>query len=98
LPEGLDTFLGERGARMSAGERARLALARALLADRPVLLLDEATAGLDPHTADALTRDLLDARGDRAVVLVTHRLADLDDVDEVIELNEGRIVQRRFVA
>ena len=61
LPDGLDTDVGERGVRMSAGERQRLALARALLADFPVLVLDEPTANLDPPTADALTADLLDA-------------------------------------
>jgi ABC-type multidrug transport system fused ATPase/permease subunit len=94
LPDGLDTFVGERGARMSAGERIRLALARAFLADRPVLLLDEPTAGLDPETATALTRELLDVARDRAVLLVTHRLSGLSNVDEVIVLDQGKIVQR----
>jgi thiol reductant ABC exporter CydC subunit len=94
LPDGLDTFVGERGARMSAGERVRLSLARALLSQRPVLLLDEPTAGLDPETADALTAELLAARGDRSVLLVTHRLTGLSGVDEIVVLDSGRVVQR----
>lgn len=84
LPDGLDTFVGERGARMSAGEGQRLALARALLADFPVLVLDEPTANLDAPTADALTRDLLAATVGRTTVLITHRLTGLAAVDEVL--------------
>jgi thiol reductant ABC exporter CydC subunit len=93
LPDGLDTRVGVRGAHMSAGERTRLSLARALLADRPVLLLDEPTAGLDATVADQVTDELL-GPGERTVLLVTHRSGGLDQVDEVIELEEGRVVQR----
>ena len=94
LPEGLDTAIGRHGARISAGERQRLALARALLADFPVLVLDEPTAHLDPPTADALTEDLLDATIGRTTVLITHRYAGLDRVDEVVVLDRGRVVER----
>ena len=94
LPAGLDTFVGERGARVSDGERQRLALARVLLAGFPVLVLDEPAANLDPATADALTRDLLDAGDGRAVLLITHRLALLERVDEVLVLEAGRVVER----
>lgn len=94
LPDGLDTAVGRHGARISAGERQRLALARALLADFPVLVLDEPTAHLDPPTADALTEDLLDATVGRTTVLITHRYAGLDRVDEVIVLDRGRVVER----
>ncbi|MEU5461181.1 thiol reductant ABC exporter subunit CydD [Streptomyces althioticus] len=94
LPDGLDTMVGEHGARLSGGQRQRLALARALLADFPVLVLDEPAEHLDLPTADALAADLLAATEGRATVLVTHRLAGLEAVDEVIVLDAGRVVQR----
>ncbi|GAQ61747.1 thiol reductant ABC exporter subunit CydD [Streptomyces scabiei] len=94
LPDGLDTLIGEHGARLSGGQRQRLALARALLADFPVLVLDEPAEHLDLPTADALTTDLLAATEGRTTVLITHRLAGLDAVDEVVVLAEGRVVQR----
>ncbi|MFL4905502.1 thiol reductant ABC exporter subunit CydD [Streptomyces sp. MMS24-I2-30] len=94
LPDGLDTLVGEHGARLSGGQRQRLALARALLADFPVLVLDEPAEHLDLPTADALTADLLAATEGRTTLLITHRLAGLDAVDEVIVLDEGGVVQR----
>ncbi|MFJ5077140.1 thiol reductant ABC exporter subunit CydD [Streptomyces sp. NPDC088553] len=94
LPEGLDTLVGEHGSRLSGGQRQRLALARALLADFPVLVLDEPAEHLDLATADALTDDLLRATEGRTTVLITHRLHGLDAVDEVLVLDEGRTVQR----
>ncbi|MFB7497352.1 thiol reductant ABC exporter subunit CydD [Streptomyces sp. NPDC056161] len=94
LPDGLDTLVGEHGARLSGGQRQRLALARALLADFPVLVLDEPAEHLDLPTADALTTDLLAATEGRTTLLITHRLAGLDAVDEVIVLDEGGVVQR----
>ncbi|MFJ8210064.1 thiol reductant ABC exporter subunit CydD [Streptomyces sp. NPDC096033] len=94
LPDGLDTLVGEHGQRLSGGQRQRLALARALLADFPVLVLDEPAEHLDLATADALTADLLAATEGRATVLITHRLAGLDAVDEVLVLDRGAVVQR----
>ncbi|MFB7273727.1 thiol reductant ABC exporter subunit CydD [Streptomyces sp. NPDC056244] len=94
LPAGLDTLVGEHGARLSGGQRQRLALARALLADFPVLILDEPAEHLDLATADALTADLLAATEGRTTLLITHRLRGLDAVDEVIVLDGGRVVQR----
>ncbi|MFE1546717.1 thiol reductant ABC exporter subunit CydD [Streptomyces sp. NPDC058718] len=94
LPAGLDTLVGEHGSRLSGGQRQRLALARALLADFPVLVLDEPAEHLDLATADALTDDLLRATEGRTTVLITHRLHGLDAVDEVLVLDEGRTVQR----
>ncbi|GGZ84378.1 ABC transporter [Streptomyces bluensis] len=94
LPDGLDTLIGEHGARLSGGQRQRLALARALLADFPVLVLDEPSEHLDLATADALTADLLAATEGRTTLLITHRLAGLEAVDEVVVLREGRVVQR----
>ncbi|MFJ2513503.1 thiol reductant ABC exporter subunit CydD [Streptomyces griseoviridis] len=94
LPDGLDTLIGEHGARLSGGQRQRLALARALLADFPVLVLDEPAEHLDLPTADALTADLLAATEGRTTLLITHRLAGLDAVDEVVVLDRGRVAQR----
>jgi ABC-type multidrug transport system fused ATPase/permease subunit len=86
LPEGLDTLVGEDGARLSGGQRQRLVVARALLADAPVLVLDEPTAQLDPDTAEALVTDVLEAADGRSVLLITHRPEGLDLVDEVVSL------------
>jgi len=87
LPDGLDTLVGEDGRRLSGGQRQRLVVARALLADAPVLLLDEPTAHLDPLTAEALVRDVLDAADGKSVLLITHRPEGLDLVDRVVTLD-----------
>ncbi|MET8618312.1 thiol reductant ABC exporter subunit CydD [Streptomyces albidoflavus] len=94
LPQGLDTPVGEHGARLSGGQRQRLALARALLAGFPLLVLDEPAEHLDLETADRLTADLLAATRGRTTLLITHRLTGLEAVDEILVLDEGRIVQR----
>ncbi len=92
LPAGLATPLGEGGALISGGERRRIALARALLADQPILVLDEPTEGLDRPTAMALVADLLDTASDRAVLMLTHRDEGLDLVDRSYRLVDGRLV------
>jgi ABC-type multidrug transport system fused ATPase/permease subunit len=84
LPAGLETLVGEEGTQLSGGQRQRLVLARALLANAPVLLLDEPTAHLDPETARDFVRDVLGAADGRSVLLVTHRAEGLDLVDEVV--------------
>ncbi|MFD0688649.1 thiol reductant ABC exporter subunit CydC [Actinomadura fibrosa] len=94
LPQGWNTPVGTHGAALSGGERRRLALARALLADPPVMVLDEPTAHLDPGARAALTADLLDATRGRTTLLITHDLTGLDEVDEIIVLDHGRPVQR----
>jgi ABC-type multidrug transport system fused ATPase/permease subunit len=94
LPEGLDTWVGEHGERMSGGERQRLALARALLADFPVLVLDELGEHLDVATADALLADVLAAAADRTIVAITHRLQGLEGFDEIVVLDGGEVVER----
>jgi thiol reductant ABC exporter CydC subunit len=93
LPDGLATRVGAQGALISGGQRQRLALARALLADFPVLVVDEPGEHLDTPTADALVADLLDTTDGRAVLMITHRLAGLDGVDEVIVLDGGRAIE-----
>jgi ABC-type multidrug transport system fused ATPase/permease subunit len=94
LPRGWDTPVGTHGAAMSGGERQRLALARALLADPAVLILDEPTAHLDPEARAALTADLLALTAGRATLLITHELEGLDQVDEIVVLDHGQVVQR----
>jgi ATP-binding cassette, subfamily C, bacterial CydC len=93
LPDGLDTLVGEEGTRLSGGQRQRMTLARALLADAPVLVLDEPTAHVDPETAGALLEDLLDAARDRTVLLITHRPEALERMDEVVRLEAGARVE-----
>ena len=94
LPDGMDTHVGEGGQRLSEGERRRISVARALLADFPAIVFDEPTANLDQPTADALVRDLLAATADRATVLITHRLSALELVDEIIVLKNGNVAER----
>ncbi len=86
LADGLDTAVGEEGRELSGGQRQRLVLARALLADAPVLVLDEPTAHLDPATARALVEDVFAAAGDRSVLLITHRPEGLELVTEIIRI------------
>jgi ATP-binding cassette, subfamily C, bacterial CydCD len=86
LPDGLDSWLGDGHAQVSGGERARIAIARSLLADQPVLVLDEPAAHLDGATADALAAEVLDRADGRTVVWITHAEAGLDRVDRVLSL------------
>ena len=93
LPEGLDTFLGEAGARLSGGQRQRVAIARALLRDAPLLLLDEATSALDAES-ERLVQQALDRlmRG-RTTLVIAHRLATVRAADRIVVMDEGRIVE-----
>jgi thiol reductant ABC exporter CydC subunit len=94
LPDGLDTRVGEHGERMSGGERQRLALARALLADFPILVLDEPGEHLDLATCDGLLADVQAAVAGRTLVTITHRLRGLESFDEIVVLEAGRVIER----
>ena len=93
LPEGLDTYLGESGARLSGGQRQRIAIARALLRNAPLLLLDEATSALDAES-ERLVQDALDRlMADRTTIVIAHRLATVRAADRIIVMDRGRIVE-----
>jgi ATP-binding cassette subfamily C protein CydC len=94
LPEGLDSYVGEQGSRLSGGERQRLAVARVLLKDAPLLILDEATANLDTVTERELMAAIRDLMRGRTTLVITHRLVALETMDEILVLDEGRIVER----
>lgn len=94
LPEGYDTLIGEWGAKLSGGERQRLALARALLRDAPVVVFDEPTAGLDPVTEAAFIRQAEAALQGKTVLWITHKLAGLSRMDEILVLRQGRVTER----
>ena len=85
-PDGLETLVGEDGSKLSGGQRQRLTIARALLSDAPVLVLDEPTAHLDPETARSVVEDALESSGGRTVLLITHRPEGLDRVEDIVSL------------
>ena len=94
LPDGLDTFMGEGGARLSGGQRQRIAIARALLRDAPLLLLDEATSALDAES-ERLVQDALDRLMEhRTTVVIAHRLATVRAADRIVVMDAGRIVEQ----
>jgi ATP-binding cassette subfamily B protein len=93
LPQGLDTFLGEGGARLSGGQRQRLAIARALLRDAPILLLDEATSALDAESERLVQQALDRLMQDRTTLVIAHRLATVRAADRIVVMDEGRIVE-----
>jgi ATP-binding cassette subfamily B protein/ATP-binding cassette subfamily C protein/ATP-binding cassette subfamily B multidrug efflux pump len=94
LPQGYATPVGERGVSLSGGQRQRIAIARALLADAPLLLLDDALSAVDTGTEAAILQHLRDARRGRTVIIVSHRLSAVADADQIAVLREGRIIQQ----
>ena len=94
LPDGYDTVVGERGYRLSGGEKQRLAIARMLLKDPAVVILDEATAHLDTESERAVQAALAEALRERTSLVIAHRLSTVVDADEIVVLDEGRIVER----
>jgi ATP-binding cassette, subfamily B, bacterial len=94
LPDGYDTVVGERGYRFSGGEKQRLAIARAVLRDPPVLVLDEATSALDTQTELAVQQAIDAASAGRTTITIAHRLSTIRDADEIIVLDHGQIAER----
>jgi thiol reductant ABC exporter CydC subunit len=94
LPQGYDTLIGEAGARLSGGERQRLALARAVLRPAPILVFDEPTNGLDSVTEQSFVRALRPVIAGRSTIYITHRLIGLEEMDEILVMQRGRMVER----
>ncbi|MEV4341332.1 ABC transporter ATP-binding protein [Streptomyces sp. NPDC049590] len=94
LPDGYDTVVGERGHRFSGGEKQRLAIARTILRDPPVLILDEATSALDTRTEAAVQRAIDALSADRTTITIAHRLSTVRDADQIVVLDSGRVAER----
>ncbi|WP_328382456.1 ABC transporter ATP-binding protein/permease [Streptomyces sp. NBC_00400] len=94
LPDGYDTLVGERGHRFSGGEKQRLAIARTILRDPPVLVLDEATSALDTHTEHAVQQAIDELSAGRTTLTIAHRLSTVRDADQIVVLDAGRIAER----
>ena len=93
LPQGLDTIVGDRGAKLSGGQRQRIAIARAFLKDAPILLLDEATSALDSHSEELIREALTTLMNGRTVIAIAHRLSTLRSFDRIIVVQNGQVVQ-----
>ncbi|WP_240108060.1 ABC transporter ATP-binding protein [Streptomyces sp. MUM 203J] len=94
LPDGYDTLVGERGYRFSGGEKQRLALARTILRDPPVLILDEATSALDTRTEHAVQQAVDALSAGRTTITIAHRLSTVRDADQIVVLDRGRVIER----
>ncbi|HNR23372.1 MAG TPA: lipid A export permease/ATP-binding protein MsbA [Steroidobacteraceae bacterium] len=94
LPQGLDTLVGDRGALLSGGQRQRISIARAILKDAPVLVLDEATSALDTESERHIQAALGRLRSGRTTLVIAHRLSTVEQADEIVVMDEGRIVER----
>jgi ATP-binding cassette subfamily B protein len=94
LPDGYDTRVGERGLKLSGGEKQRVAIARTILKNPPILVLDEATSALDTRTEQSIQAALREVSRHRTTLMIAHRLSTVVDADEIIVLNEGRIAER----
>ena len=94
MSEGYDTVIGEKGVRMSGGQRQRLAIARALVKDAPILILDEATSALDTHSEQQVQAALENLMKGRTTIMIAHRLSTIRNADQIIVLQEGDIIER----
>ncbi len=94
MKDGYETRIGERGVKLSGGQRQRLAIARALLADRPIVIIDDGLSAVDTETEHAIIRSIAAYLAGRTCIVVSHRVAPLADAHEILVLEEGRVVAR----
>ena len=94
LPDGYNTVIGEGGASLSGGERQRISIARAMLKDAPIVILDEATANVDPENEDRLQKAIEALTRDKTIIMTSHRLKTVRHADQILVIDHGRIVQQ----
>ena len=94
LPKGLDTLVGQNGVRLSGGQRQRIAIARAFYRDAPILILDEATSALDTESERNIQNALKKLMKNRTTIMIAHRLSTIEDADQIIVMEEGKIVEQ----
>ena len=94
LPDGYDTLIGEGGASLSGGEKQRISIARAILRDAPIVILDEATANVDPENEDRLQKAIEELTKDKTIIMIAHQLKTVRNADQILVVDDGRIVQR----
>ena len=93
LPEGYDTVIGEGGASLSGGEKQRISIARAIMKDSPIIILDEATANVDPENEAELTKAVEELTKDKTIIMIAHRLKTVRNADQILVIDGGHIVQ-----
>jgi ATP-binding cassette subfamily B protein len=94
MPDGVATVIGERGITLSGGQKQRTAIARAIVRNPDIMILDDALSAVDTHTEERILRSLRELRRGRTVVIVAHRISSVKDADQIVVLDEGRIVER----
>lgn len=94
MPDGYHTVIGEGGANLSGGEKQRISIARAILKDAPIIIFDEATANVDPENEDKLQKAMEELMKDKTILMIAHRLKTVQNANQILALDKGRIVQR----
>ena len=94
LPDGYETVIGEGGASLSGGEKQRISIARAIMKDAPIIILDEATANVDPENEKELMEAIDALTKEKTIFMIAHRLKTVRNADQILVLNQGRIVQQ----
>lgn len=94
LPEGYDTMIGEGGSSLSGGEKQRISIARAILKNAPIILLDEATASIDPENEHLIQQAISELIQGKTIVTIAHRLATIENADQILVVDHGKIVQK----